>query len=208
MTDEIFTLAPLFAPPSRIDVARSRELATEIDAQSDECFYNALSVLPSEPHALYVEGFVVSNSLLTFPKEHGWLQRLDGTIVDPDPSYRQDFNFAFRYFPVFFWTRDEVLSRFLHDGWVELPLRLSLPHEGDQHVTYRDAKLLAYRHCAAGRAARGVPMFRGDAQQFLRSVLGPYWSASPKSPEVSGYRAPSARSQRVPRKKRPRRPRR
>jgi hypothetical protein len=184
MTDEILTLAPLFVPPSPIDLARSRELATKIDAQSGQCFHNALSALPSEPHAMYVEGVVISDNFLMSPEEHGWLQRLDGTIVDPTPSYCRDIDCAVRYFPMFFWTHDEVLSRFLHDCDVELPLRLSLPHQGYRHVAYRDAKLLAYRHIAAVYEAEGVPMCDGNEQQFLRAVIGRYWCANPRREEI------------------------
>jgi hypothetical protein len=184
MTVDALTLAPLFVPPSPIDLDRSRALARLIDGRSGECFQNALSALSSEPGAMYVEGLAVSDSVLMEPEEHGWLQRADGTIVDPTPCYCRDSDAAVRYFPMFFWTADEVMTRFLRDGDIELPMRLALPHQGYRHLAYRDAKLLAYRHIAAVYEEAGVRMFEGDEQQFLRAVLGRYWYPKPRHVET------------------------
>lgn len=87
----------------------ARAIAEDIGAENKECWANALRGLAcnasAEDELLYVEGWACGPEL-PIPMEHAWLERPDGTIVDPTPAYHNGREHA--YFPAKRYTRAEA----------------------------------------------------------------------------------------------------
>ncbi len=102
-----------------VDIEQSREAAWLADALPNECFTNALTVLPYFPQSNYVEGVVVLVSMTANAPveitEHGWLEHVDGSVIDPTLGFlvslmagTSDAEPVPVYFPAARWTADEA----------------------------------------------------------------------------------------------------
>src|ERR687884_1037203 len=84
-----------------LDVALSLAIAKEIGATTQACYYHALRAFFAAEKlqtGWYVEGFAIPDQVkprATF--EHGWLERNDGSIIDP--SWALLGNKSVDYFP-------------------------------------------------------------------------------------------------------------
>ena len=99
--------------PGRVDIDASRMLAKVVGAEIKQCYYNATMAVMAHANLLpegvvYVEGWVLI--LFGLPIEHGWLERADGTIIDPTLvlTNGDDEMAALRYFAARRWSKDEI----------------------------------------------------------------------------------------------------
>lgn len=69
-----------------VNTTLSRELAEIVEAQSKQCYRNAVMALGTGharlAGAVYVEGWVIQ-AKLPIPIEHGWVELADGSVIDP-----------------------------------------------------------------------------------------------------------------------------
>src|SRR5207244_54331 len=70
-----------------LDVDLSLAIAKYIEANEKACWYHALRaffLVKDLQAGWYVEGWAIpEKSELPFPLEHGWIERTDGSIIDP-----------------------------------------------------------------------------------------------------------------------------
>jgi hypothetical protein len=67
-----------------IDRETSYALAERLDIHPKQCWRNAALTASAMPNVTYVEGWVVDTAnQAMMPIEHGWVEREDGTILDP-----------------------------------------------------------------------------------------------------------------------------
>lgn len=116
MSDPVVLPVSRIAPDGRaVDYGESLELAEFINAQSKECYYNAIVGLVGwargapDTDKFYVEG--VALDPLGIPMEHGWIQ-LSNRILDPTWArlMSEGQMQAVRYFPAIRYTVQDILD--------------------------------------------------------------------------------------------------
>lgn len=179
------TLAPLRALLTEIDLPSSCRLSTCIAAADRECYINAARGLGREGTSVYVEGFAVTQTTrgsVLIPVEHAWLERPDGTVVDPSPAYSIRATGTATYFPAFRWSRHDIAGLYCASGLdLAFPLQDLLPMRGHRIAAWRDALVRAHRHHSAlCIATHGeLPHDPAEERAILRSLVGPYWVDGP-----------------------------
>lgn len=178
------TLSPRAAPPTQVDLERSRKLAKFVRAANGYCYVNSLRALPIELGAVYEEGWVVTGHGSLLVLEHGWIRRPDGVVIDPTPCYCAPGVPSHTYFPAFRWTHAEFTKLFRahlrRSGAIKTPLNLHLPYRGRRSAGWRDATLAAYRHANARSHERwGRPYLSSEEEVLALSALLGHWWTSP-----------------------------
>jgi hypothetical protein len=145
------TLSPLRAPRSRVDLRRSRDVASLIDAQPDCCHINSIQAVGFFWDARYVEGEVLAASGLQMPVAHAWVELSDGTVVDPTPAFHAR-TACFTYFGAHRWSVSDIHELLgEHQGELEPPVAQYLPDGGLACVSFFDATVALARHLSALR---------------------------------------------------------
>jgi hypothetical protein len=105
-----------------IDITRSLVIAKAIKARKKGCWYNALKAFfayEDLQSGWYVEGYAIPGHIKTrLPLEHGWIERADGSIIDPTWAMFGD-NMA-EYFPGVKYTYEDAV-RVVDETEGELP---------------------------------------------------------------------------------------
>ena len=124
-----------------LDVTTSLAVAKAIGAVNKQCWYHALRafLLCEELQAgWYVEGWAIPEKVeMRLPIEHGWLERPDGSIIDP--TWAMLGNTEVHYFPGVKYTYAEASQLAKGKKSVQLPL---ISQEGDPlaHPAYAQAR--------------------------------------------------------------------
>ena len=69
-----------------LDVPLSLTIAKEIEAEKKECWYHALRAFflyEELQSGWYVEGWAIPDKGIPLNIEHGWIERTNGSIIDP-----------------------------------------------------------------------------------------------------------------------------
>jgi len=70
-----------------LDVEESIRVCAVVKARDKDCFRNAFcGMIVAEDAEWYVEGWATSGVIVA---GHGWIERDDGTIIDPTPIYHE-----------------------------------------------------------------------------------------------------------------------
>ncbi len=189
--DPRLSLAPLLAPPARLDMARSRALAAQLNAQPQQPYLNSLRAQRGVPDACYVEGIVVTDRDQC-PCTHAWLEAPDRTILDVTPS-RHVSDPSARYFAAHRWTLADITALMQsHRGRVKVPLTRYLPDNGREELSYLDATIAVTRHRSAlWLKDRGAPLYT-PTDERLRDVVGSYWLTGRGAKQLEALRAESS----------------
>jgi hypothetical protein len=176
MKPPALTILPLLAPPSIVDYVQSRDLAEHTEHPNESAFLRAFCARGSvDRENAYVEGLVVLHDVLAIA-EHAWVERPDGSILDPDPAYCEATVPERTYFPMYRWYyTDLVIGAVL--GQTTFPLRNYLPSRGRSHRDFLDATVHAWRHAfALYHAMFGETPQVADESRFWEELLGKRWT--------------------------------
>ncbi len=102
--------------PGELDITESMRQGLRIHAQPKQCWWNALRALRTDKalaQCCYVEGLMVYTDMPALTFQHGWLERPDGSVIDPTAVMLHDGGVAegtvgVRYYPVARYTRAEA----------------------------------------------------------------------------------------------------
>lgn len=98
------------------NLALTQELAAIVEPQPNECFRNsvlALAAYHGDAEARYVEGWFDIFGGSGWLTEHGWLE-IGGELVDVTVDDVE----AAHYYPVFYYTMDEVAVHVSKERWL------------------------------------------------------------------------------------------
>jgi hypothetical protein len=151
-----------------LDVALSLTIAKAIGATTQACYYHALrAFFASETlqTGWYVEGFAIPDQIkprATF--EHGWLERNDGSIIDP--AWALLGNKSVDYFPGISYTYAHAATLAKGKKGVLLPFISQKYADPFDHPAYFQAYKKSFR------VATGFPPTERDRLFMIRLRTG------------------------------------
>lgn len=149
---------PILPEPMSASYDESLALAEALDAQTKECYYNAIIGLISwtegvpDDQKFYVEGVALDN--FGIPMEHGWI-KLGDKIIDPTwvLIYDAERMATVKYFPAIVYSVEEIKGflRTASTSRINLRLPIFMYPPGERRIDFCNERIArameaAYRH--------------------------------------------------------------